>query len=60
LALQLGVCTKTIYREINDGKLDAIKIRGQWRISAEEVTRYLAAERPFRLYSGTRHERDRP
>ena len=40
-AQQLGVSTKTVYREINRGKLTKLKIRGATRISADEVITYL-------------------
>jgi excisionase family DNA binding protein len=35
----LGVCTKTIYRLIRDGKLKAVRIRSVLRISRQEIER---------------------
>jgi excisionase family DNA binding protein len=52
VASRAGVCIETIYREIRTGKLVASKVRGQWRISEEELVRYLrASEKPLRLYA---------
>ncbi len=35
----LRVSRRTIYRYIKSGKLKAIKVRGQWRVPAEEFER---------------------
>ena len=53
VANRVGVCVDTIYREIRAARLSASKVRGQLRISEEELGRYLkASEKPLRLYAG--------
>lgn len=37
----LRVSDETIRRMIKDGQLDAVKVRGQWRIRKESVDKYL-------------------
>jgi excisionase family DNA binding protein len=38
-----GVSDTTLYREIRAGKLDALKIRGQWRIPSSSLVAYRKA-----------------
>jgi len=37
----LGVSDDTIRRMIASGELDAVKVRGQWRIRRESLEKYL-------------------
>lgn len=37
----LNVSPATLYREIQDGRLRAVRIRGTWRIRHSEIERYL-------------------
>lgn len=37
----LSVSDETIRRMIQDGELNAVKVRGQWRIRRESLERYL-------------------
>lgn len=41
-AEKIGVHTKTIRRYIYSGKIKALKIGGQWRISEEDLSEYLS------------------
>lgn len=41
VAEAFGVSTKTVYREINRGKLTKLKVRGSTRVSANEVEAYI-------------------
>jgi excisionase family DNA binding protein len=40
-AEHLEVSERTLYRLINRGSLIASKVGGQWRISTDEINRYL-------------------
>lgn len=42
VARALRVSSMTIYREINDGELPALRIGGTWRIRTSAVEHYLA------------------
>lgn len=37
----LNVSAATLYREIADGRIRAVRIRGTWRIRHSELLRYL-------------------
>lgn len=55
VAMRSDVCTKTIYAEIRDGNLRAQRVRHQWRISEDEIARYLAASiSPLRIHPAKR------
>ena len=41
IAQILNVCTKTVYQIIRDGDLEAIRVRGQIRITSPALERYL-------------------
>ncbi len=41
LAPLLKVSAGTLYREVNAGKLVAVKIRGQWRVQGKDFLAYL-------------------
>lgn len=41
VARLLGISDETIRRMIKDKQLDAVKVRGQWRIRKESVDKYL-------------------
>lgn len=42
VAEALGVCDKTVYRMISDGQLKAVRVRNAWRVSADELKRFVA------------------
>jgi excisionase family DNA binding protein len=45
-----GISASTLYREIERGKLKAVKIGGQWRVSESTLIAYTKArEKPLRL-----------
>lgn len=48
IAQILQVCTKTVYQIIHDGDLEVIRVRGQLRITAEALEKYIEG--------GTSHE----
>ena len=45
VARALGVCRDTVYRMAREGSIGATRVRGQWRISANDFQRYLADNR---------------
>ena len=51
-AAQLQVSARTVRREIADGRLAAVRIRGLLRIEPAEAARYIAAAREAACQSG--------
>lgn len=51
VASRLGVSVRTVEREIRDGRLRAIRVRGAVRILESDVTAYIASQqiRPVRI-----------
>ncbi len=41
----LGISDDTVRRMIKDGELDAVKVRGTWRIHRESLEKYLKPEK---------------
>jgi excisionase family DNA binding protein len=41
VAKLLGICTKTVYRHIGDGRLKAVRAGRLWRVSPEAVGEFL-------------------
>ena len=44
VALRVRLSTKTVYRAISAGELEAVKIRGRWRVPEAAVWRWLGIE----------------
>ena len=54
-----GISYSTLLREIEDGKLIATKVRGQWRVSTSRLAEYRTArEQPLRLPGHRRTRRN--
>jgi excisionase family DNA binding protein len=59
LAERLHVCTATLAREIERGKLAGHKVGSQWRFTEQQITDYLKlTERSFRLYGRPKNDND--
>ena len=49
---KLGVGVRTIYREVNEGKIPGFKFGGQWRFDPEVIEEWLQKEMMKNLTSG--------
>ena len=58
LAQKLGVCRKTIVRAIQKGELQAVQVRGQWRIGRDALAEFLDTKGRTRLPKFRRIEPD--
>jgi excisionase family DNA binding protein len=44
IAIMLGLSERTIFRLMKAGKIQAVRIGGQWRIPRSEVEKYIKVE----------------
>jgi excisionase family DNA binding protein len=44
VALRVRLSTKTVYRAIWAGELEAVKVRGRWRVPEAAVWRWIGVE----------------